>query len=163
MSQPKVITFQTKLDESYFWGIENVVKEDSDFGRFWGNFFDKGGYDPMEPYQTDPNCVNIWYNKSTGEKIYFQGKFVRENAVVPEGYTLKKFPASEYLVVTTEWMATYEETMEHIKREYVENAEVPKGYEKCTDKELGVYLMERWGANTGEGYRYEFWVPIKPV
>ena len=128
-----------------------MVNEDSDFGDFWGSFFDKGGYDPMEPYEIDPNSINVWYNRSANEKIYFQGKFVREDAIVPEGYTLRSFRGGEYLVVTTEWMATYEETMDHIKWEYFENTSAPDGYEKCTDKELGVYLMERWGGEHRRG------------
>lgn len=159
----KIIAFQVKLEDFCFMGIENKYNESSDFGNFWGNFFDKGGYDPIEPYETDPNCVNVWYNKSADEKIYFQGRFVRENAVIPDGYTFRKFSGSEYLVVTTDWMDTYEETMKHIKFEYFENTDAPAGYEKCTEQDMGVWLLERWGANTGEGYRYEFWVPLKRV
>lgn len=163
MSNAKVITFQTKLNEFYFLGIENIVKEDSDFGAIWGNFFDKGGYDKIEPYQKDPNCMNVWFNKASGEKIYFQGKIVSADAKVPEGYTLAKFPASEYLVVTTEWLATYEESMLHINHDYHKNAQIPEGYEKHNEIDSGVFMLERWGANTGEGYRYEFWLPIKRV
>ena len=159
----RVIAFKTRLDDFTFMGIENVVTENADFGDFWGNFFDKGGYDPMEPYETDPNSINVWYNRPDGVKIYFQGRMVREDAVVPEGYTMKKFSGSDYLVVTTEWMKTYEETMNHIHWEYFQNTAAPAGYEKCTETERGIYLLERWGANTGEGYRYEFWVPLKKI
>lgn len=159
----KVIAFQTRLEDFYFMGIENTVNENADFGGFWGNFFDKGGYGPMDLYATDPNNINMWYNRSADEKIYFQGKMVREDAVVPQGYTLKKFTGGDYLVVTTQWMATYEETMNHIHWEYFQNTAAPVGYEKCTEAELGIYLLERWGANTGEGYRYEFWVPLKRI
>lgn len=157
----KVIAFQTRLEDFYFMGIENKYDENTDFGDFWGNFFDKGGYDPIDPYAIDPNCINVWLNRSADEKIYYQGKMAREDAIVPEGYTMKKFPGGEYLVVTTEWMATYEETMKHIRFEYFESMDAPDGYVKCTEQELGVWLLERWGANTGEGYRYEFWVPLK--
>ncbi len=163
MDHPKVITFQTKLEEFYFLGIENVLNEDSDFGAFWSNFFDKGGYDKIDPYQLDPNCINVWYNKSPDETIYFQGKIVRADADVSEGYTLVKFPASEYLVVTTEWLASYDESMLHINHDYHKNAIIPEGYEKHNEIDTGVFLLERWGANTGNGYRYEFWLPIKRV
>lgn len=59
MSAPNIISFQTRLDEFYFLGIENLVTENANFGAFWDNFFDKGGYDVIDPYQTDPNCVNL--------------------------------------------------------------------------------------------------------
>ena len=163
MSNPKVISFQVHLDEFYFMGIENLVTENADFGAFWGNFFDKGGYEKIDPYQLDPNCINVWYNKPTGEKIYFQGKIVGESAAVPDEYTLKKFPASDYLVVTTEWLSSYEESMQHINHNYWKNAEIPAGYQKRSESGEGVYLIERWGAQTDEGYRYEFWLPIDKI
>lgn len=163
MGNVKVISFQTKLDEFYFLGIENVVKENSDFGAFWGNFFDKGGYDKIDRYAKDPHCINVWFNKESGEKIYFQGKIVGADAQAPEGYTLAKFPPSEYLVVTTEWLATNEETMQYIDRLYHENTPIPDGYVRHSENGIGVYMLERWGANTGDGYRYEFWLPIKQV
>lgn len=84
MSAPNIISFQTRLDEFYFLGIENLVTENANFGAFWDNFFDKGGYDVIDPYQTDPNCVNIWFNNICGEKIYYQGKFVNASAKIPD-------------------------------------------------------------------------------
>ena len=38
MSAPNIISFQTRLDEFYFLGIENLVTENANFGAFWGNF-----------------------------------------------------------------------------------------------------------------------------
>ena len=163
MSNPKIITFKTSLPAFTFMGIENIVKEDSDFGSFWGNFFGKGGYDPMKPYETDPNCVNVWYNKPNGEKIYYQGKLATSDAKAPDGYTVTDFPSVEFLVATTEWVETYEETMAHIGmlNTYLETAALPEGYVKCRDDETGIFSIERWGANTGEGYRYEVWAAIR--
>ncbi len=166
MSNPKLITWKTSLPAFTFMGIENIIKEDtkeSDFGSFWGNFFDKGGYDPMKPYETDPNCVNVWYNKPNGEKIYFQGKFVTPDAKAPDGYTVSEFPETEFLVATTEWVDTYEETMGHIGLlfDHVHSVDLPEGYVECGEDSEGIYTIERWGANTGEGYRYEVWLAIK--
>ena len=161
MNNPKVITFQIQHDEFYFLGIENIVTEDSDFKNIWDSFFAKGGYEKIDPYAKDPNCINVWYYKTPEQQIYYQGKIVSEVNEVPEGYTLTKFPASEYLVVTTEWLSSYEESMKHINHSYYENAQMPKGYTKCTQADNTIFLIERWGANTGDGYRYEFWLPIK--
>lgn len=164
MNNTKIISFQAHLDDSYFLGIENIVEENSDFGAFWGNFFDKGGYDKIEPYQTDPNCVNIWFYNDSG-KIYMQGKFVNVKQIdqVPQDYSLKKFPAGDYLVVTTNWLSSYEESMNHINPDYYKNAEIPEGYKKCSKTDCDIFLIERWGADTGNGYRYEFWLPIKKI
>jgi predicted transcriptional regulator YdeE len=163
MSKPKIITFKIHHDEFYFLGIENLVTENSDFGAFWGNFFDKGGYEKIDLYQKDPNCINVWYNKTPEEKIYYQGKIVNEVDKVPDGYTLAKFPASEYLVTTTEWLSSYDESMQHINHSYYKSAQMPEGYTKCGSTDNKIFLIERWGADTGDGYRYEFWVPIKKV
>lgn len=163
MNSVKVISFQAKLDAFCFLGIENTLKEDADFEAFWCNFFDKGGYSKIEPYQLDPNCINVWYHRSPDEIIYFQGKIVCADAPVPEGYSMVKFPASEYLVVTTEWLSSYDESMLHINPSYYENACIPNGYVKHHENDPGIFMLERWGANTGEGYRYEFWLPIEPI
>ena len=160
---PNIISFQTRLDEFYFLGIENLVTENANFGAFWDNFFDKGGYDVIDPYQTDPNCVNIWFNNICGEKIYYQGKFVNASAKIPDGYTLTKFPSSDYFVTTTEWLPSYEETMNHINHDYYKNAQTPAGYRTRNETDNGIFLIERWGEKTSEGYRYEFWVPIEKI
>ena len=163
MNTPKIISFQTQLDEFYFLGIENLVTENANFVAFWDNFFNKGGYDLIDPYQTDPNCVNIWFNNINAEKIYYQGKFVNSSAKIPDGYTLKKFPSSEYLVTTTEWLPSYEETMNHINPNYYKNAQTPAGYRTRNENDKGIFLIERWGEKTNKGYRYEFWVPIEKI
>jgi len=161
MDHPKVISFKIQHEDFYFLGVENPITENVNFGAFWGNFFDKGGYDKIDPYQKDPNCINIWLNKTPEGKIYYQGKIVNEVSEVPQGYTLTKFPASEYLVTTTEWLSSYDETMQHINHDYYKNAQIPEGYTKCNEADDGIFLIERWGEETKDGYRYEFWVPIK--
>ena len=163
MNKPQIITFKTHLEEFYFLGIKNLITEDVNFGWLWNKFFDRGGFDKIEPYQKDSNCMNIWFNKCSEEKNYFQGKIVHEMTKIPEGYTLEKFPAGEYLVVTTEWLPSYEDTMQHINHDYHENAQNPVGYKKRTENDDGITLIERWGEKTSEGYRYEFWVPLEKV
>lgn len=163
MNNPQIITFQTHHEEFYFLGIENLFTENADFGAFWNNFFSKGGFDKIAPYQKDPNCMNVWFHKTPEEAIYFQGKIVNEVAEIPQGYTLAKFPACEYLVVTTEWLPTYEDTMQHINHDYHKKAQIPSGYKRRKETDNGITLIERWGAKSDEGYRYEFWVPIEKI
>lgn len=162
MNQAKVISFRAFLPEFHFLGVENTLRADSDFGAFWSSFFGRGGYDPIAPYESDPSCLNVWYCSDSGKAFYCQGKAVHPGTPVPDGYTLMCFPACEYLVVTTEWLESYEASMQHINHNYWKNAVIPEGFEVHPDTEPGVFLMERWGANTGEGYRYEFWLPLRP-
>ncbi len=110
--------------------------------RFGVIFFNKGGYDVIAPYQTDPNCVNIWFNNISGEKIYYQGKFVNASAKIPDGYTLTKFPSSDYFVTTTEWLPSYEETMNHINHDYYKNAQTPAGYKTRNETDNGIFLID---------------------
>ena len=48
-----------------------------------------------------------------GGKIYFQSLMVIDVDKVPEGYTLRQFPASDFLVITYEWLPTNEEAIHH--------------------------------------------------
>lgn len=163
MSEKKVITFTEHVDEFYFLGIKNTVTENSDFGEFWNNFFERGGYDKICKWAKDPNCVNVWYNDETEGKIYFQGQYVDPNAEVSEGYSMMKFPAGDYLIATTEWLESYQESMKHINPNYYKNAQPPQGYRKRSETDDGIFLIERWGEKTVDGFRYEYWVPIEKI
>ena len=160
MSDVKIISFPARLDAFTFLGVKNRLTEQADFGAFWDGFFAKGGYDRIDPFAKDPSCVNVWL-RDGDESLYLQGKIVGDAAGVPEGYALERLPGGEYLVVTTEWLPTYEESMNHINHSYYENAPLPAGYRRHTDTDGGVFLIERWGAKTEQGYRYEFWLPIE--
>ena len=162
LSAPKIISFQVRLEAFDFLGMEHELREDSDFGAFWNSFFAKGGYGPIDPFSADPSCVNIWYCEG-GKARYFQGKRVRAGAEVHPGYTLKRFPACEYLVVTTEWLPGYEASMQHINHDYYRNIPIPNGFRRHPEEEDGMFLLERWGAETEHGYRYEFWLPIERI
>ena len=76
---------------------------------------------------------------------------------------MTKFPSSDYFVTTTEWLPSYEETMNHINHDYYKNAQTPAGYRTRNETDNGIFLIERWGEKTSEGYRYEFWVPIEKI
>ena len=76
---------------------------------------------------------------------------------------MTKFPSSDYFVTTTEWLPSYEETMNHINHDYYKNAQTPAGYMTRNETDNGIFLIERWGEKTSEGYRYEFWVPIEKI
>lgn len=164
MSEKAIITFQIHQEASVFLGNENIVTESSDFGQIWGHFFEMGGYEPILPYAVDTKPVNIWCINEQGERIYFQGLFVQNVDKVPEGYKLARFPAGDFLVVTTEWMETNDEAVGddgngRVNR-YAETVAMPEGYVR---NDGPVTAIEKENADTPDGSRYEVWVPIRKV
>ena len=164
MSAPATVTFQTHQDEFSFLGIENIVTDSANFGHFWDNFFKLGGYDKISLYAIDPKPINVWYTNSTGEKIYFQGLMVKDVGEVPEGYTLKNFPASDFIVVTHDWLPTYSEAQGYgidAGWKNIKTVEITDGYIRNDGEGSPLTVIERDNHDTPYGSRIEFWVPIK--
>ena len=166
-NKPEIIVFQIHHDAFAFLGNENILTDNSDFGQIWGNFFSMGGYDPIAPYATDPKPINVWYTNTAGRRIYFQGLFVKDVDKVPDGYTLKDFPASDFLVVTTEWMETNEEAVGENGNgqcnRYADTVQMPEGYMRYDGPGSPITRIEKENSNTPKGSRYEVRVPIKKI
>lgn len=167
MSKPAIVTIQIQQDKFSFLGNENIITESSDFGDIWGNFFKMGGYDPILPYATDAKPINLWYTNKSGQKIYFQGLFVENVMKAPDGYKLINFPASDFIVVTTEWMTTNDEAVgvngNGQCNEYAKNVQIPDGYIRYDEPGSPITLIEKENSDTPDGSRYEVWVPIMKV
>lgn len=166
-NKPAIQVFQIHQDAFTFLGNENILTETSDFGQIWGDFFNKGGYDPILPYAVDTKPINVWYTNSQGQKIYFQGLFVKDVEKVPDGYKLAEFPASDFLVVTTEWMETNEEAVGENGNgqcnRYADIVQIPEGYVRNDGEGSPITAIEKENADTPDGSRYEVWVPIKKI
>ena len=166
-SKPAIKVFQIHQEEFLFLGNENIITESSDFGQIWDDFFKKGGYDPILPYATDTKSINVWYTNSEGHNIYSQGLFVKNVDKVPDGYKLVDFPASDFLVVTTEWMTTNAEAVGENGNgqcnRYATTVEIPEGYVRNDGPDSPITAIEKENSDTPEGSRYEVWVPIKKI
>lgn len=164
---PAILVFQIHHDEFSFLGNENIITDSSDFGEIWDGFFKKGGYDPILPYATDPKPINVSYVDTEGKEFYIQGLFVENVTEIPEGYKLYSFPASDFLVVTTEWMETFEESIGENGNfrccRYAQTVPIPEGYIRYDAPGCPISLIEKENANTPDGSRYEVWVPIKKI
>ena len=163
-----LVSYQTHQNEFEFLGVQNKLSPTgkSDFGYFWDNFFKLGGYDNIEPYAVDPKDTNIWYVNKVGEKVYFQGKMVKNVDKVAEGYSLVRFPASDYLVLTHEWLPTFEKAQKYgigFGRKHIETVKIPHGYARYSDSEFPIIEIERDNTDTPEGSRIEHWLPIKKL
>jgi predicted transcriptional regulator YdeE len=167
-NKPSIKVFQIHQGGFSFLGNENIITESSDFGYIWNNFFDKGGYEPILPYATgDKQHINVWYNNDKGEKIYSQGLFVDNVKEIPAGYKLVNFPAYDFIVVTTEWMTTYEESVGENGNgqcnRYAKTVQIPDGYIRDDGPDSLITKIEKENADTPDGSRYEVWMPIKKI
>lgn len=164
---PEIRLFQIHQDGFTFLGKENVLTETPDFGQIWEDFFTLGGYDPIRPFAADPVVTNVWYTNEAGQRIYSQGFIAGEVTSAPAGYSATTFPASDFLVVTTDWMPTSEQAVGDDGNgrcnRFAETVEAPPGYVRNDGPNAPITAIERENADTPEGSRYEVWVPIKRV
>lgn len=85
---------------------------------------------------------------------------------VVAGYTLAKFPASVYLILTHEWLPTFDEAQQFglgFGGRFSESVEIPTGYVRYGVSEFPILEIERDQANTPDGSRIEYWLPIKKI
>ena len=166
-NQPAIITFQMQQEGFLFLGIENKIAgpiENTDMGVVWGNFFNVGGFEKTAPYAMKSYESMVVYHKNNSEHlVYFIGSIVTGISEVPEEYTLAKFPACEFLVVTHEWVSTKDEAIGQISplNNYQATVQIPSGYVRYDEPDSQFILVERENTDTESGSRYEFWVPIK--
>jgi len=165
MGDPALVTFQIHQDAFSFLGIENILTGNDDFGYFWDHFFKAGGYDVILPYALDDQKpINVWYTNGAGRKIYFQGMIVSGVDKVPEGYSLADFPATDFIVVTYEWVPAPDfQMMYEINGgwEHIKSVQIPEGYVRYDGPGSPITVIEKESTDTPNGSRYEFWVPVR--
>ena len=79
---------------------------------------------------------------------------------VPEGYTLRQFPASDFLVITYEWLPTNEDAIQHGIGAGWEHIKTILRYD---EPDSPITVIEKENADTPGGSRYEFWMPIRKI
>lgn len=171
MSKPEIVVFQLQRESFLFLGVENEIIgaiEEADFVSIWSTFFEVGGFDKIRPFQLENHPPMVIYHKNSGDNlVYFIGSIVGEMSEIPDGYTVHRFPACEFLVITTEWLPTEEDALGEDGLgqcgKYEKNVEIPSGYIRYDGAESQLMLIERENFNTKDGSRYEFWVPIKKI
>lgn len=139
--------------ESYrVLGMENKFNNDNrdpDCGARWGAFFDSGGHEKLKPFLTEKPLVGVFCQSEPGYYNYLIGGVVSGIESAPEGMFLCDFPATDYLVVTTQWQPSIDQAEKYIGPVvgYAHGSELrfPDGYEKYTDPVMFI-----------EGYNYEF-------
>jgi hypothetical protein len=160
--QPKIVMEHIHCEEFYFLGKEYPRNWYTIRGfDVWGDFDKSGGWGMVTKYRNNPsyNCtvVNHLINPAG---IYMAGTFVDKMNEVPEGFTLKKFPSYEYIVVTHEWMPNWNLG---IVEEAVKSVQIPDGYIKFDNDGSQIRLIEVENNDPEKGSRWENWIPIKKV
>ncbi len=160
-----IITELIQKEAFQFLGNENLLTVTSDFGKIWSDFFDKGGYNPILPYAENTDPVNVWFYTDGGNVIYMQGLFVKNVTEIPDGYSIRKFPSSEYLMVTTEWLDEHGSSVGYEGNgrcnEYANTVKAPDGYERYDQGDVPIFRIEVEVGPIDGKYRYEVWVPVR--
>ncbi|MCL2547364.1 MAG: GyrI-like domain-containing protein [Oscillospiraceae bacterium] len=133
-----------------------------DFGYIWGNFFETGGYEKILPHQKnkDEHCVDtlVFYTKSPDCKTVYIGHIVDGITDMPEGHVLEKFPASEFVVVSSNWQPTEGESHD-VANAGKDNLKIPDGY--MEDRASPYVQVEKIYHCPEKGHKLERWYPIK--
>lgn len=162
---PAIILYQTHMKAFHFFGVEQVVTPNTDFGMVWDNYFkiaEKAGFAPYSHI--------IWYYKNN-EQIYFVGNIVDHVGELPKGYSTAKFPACEYMVVTHEWLPEGADLYTNgimLTQNYCgigqthfprKGMQLPDGYMRFDNPSSPITQIEIEN-KTEDGVRFERWIPI---
>ena len=162
-NKPKIFTFKARRDAFLFLGFEQVVTRTTNFGTVWDNYFKAAEKAGIEHYEQI-----IWYCKN-GEQVYSVGKIVESTDEIPDGFSLAKFPACEYMVVTHEWLTDVHDgiplTQNYIgigqTHDYKENIPMFDGYVRYDDSHSPITQIEIENNVSKDKARFERWMPIK--
>jgi predicted transcriptional regulator YdeE len=162
--QPKIVIEHISLEEFLWLGKEYPRNWHKIKGMdVWKDFNDSGRWTMVKKYRKNPayNC-QVVNHMLQPDGAYMPGTFVEnltENLTeIPEGFVLRKFPATEFLVVTHEWQKDW--NMLAVE-EAVKSLNMPEGYEKCDDADCQIRYIEIEHKNSEKGVRWENWIPIK--
>jgi len=158
--KPMIFVYQTHKDEFYYLGKE-YPRNWHEYMNAWDDFDNSGGWKMVEKYRNNLSyqctVVNHLINPAG---IYMAGTFVDEMTDIPEGFTLIKFPAYEYLVVTHEWLSEWDM---FIVEEAVKKVQIPDGYVKYDAGDSQIRLIEVENNDPEMGSRWENWIPIRKI
>ncbi len=163
---PAIEIYQAHREPYQVLGFENKYdngNRNPDCGARWGVFFQSGGHDKIKPYMTERPLLGVFCQSDPGYYNYLIGGVVSGVKEAPEGMFLANFPATDYTVVTNEWMPSIDEAESQIGRivGYAHGNELqqPEGFEKYTDP---IMFIESYNYDfTNNRFRFEVWLGIR--
>ena len=162
INKPKIVTEQISYGEFLWLGKEYPRNWYQIPGMdVWKDFDKSGGWDMVKRYRSNPSYKCAVVNHLIEpDGIYMPGTFVENITNAPEGFTLRKFPACEYIVVTHEWKPDWDM---FLVEEAVKTIQIPDGYIKYDNGDSQIRLIEVEHIDPEKGSRWENWIPIKRV
>lgn len=144
-NQPNFEVFTTKLNDYTILGYSFKEIDHGKMGEYYGKYeHDQSLRDFAAKHSIPENrLVGIVYNESD----FFVGAIVEGITAAPEGAEIMKFPASEFLVTTHDFLKTEDDLMnsgyigQTVGYAHSENVRIPEGYVRYG--EFNAY-MERW-------------------
>ena len=160
---PAIEIYRARRESYKVLGMENKISNDDrnpNCGECWGKYFDSGTHEKVVPFMAETPLLGVFCQSDPGYYNYLIGAVVSGVDEAPEGMFLAEFPATDYLVVTHEWVKSEDEANAQIGR-LVGHAHgpdvMPDGYEKYT---VPVMFIESYN-NSPEKSRFEVWLPIR--
>ena len=166
MNHPANNVFQAKHDAFLFLGkyYADKVEDHLDFGKTFGDFFETGGYEQINPHEKNKTecCMDTLLHGKDGEcTTVYIGKIVDGIAEAPEGHVLEKFPSGEFLVVTSEWKSTEQEAQDALDTNESMKIEQFQSGTVVDNESYPCRCIEKMFECPEKGYRWERWYPIK--
>lgn len=163
---PAIITFQHHWDAYSILGVEDKKCDplkDPQGGACWDKFFRAQADENFAPLLKDRPLFGVFCVSEPGHWSFLVGATVENIEEAPEGLCLRAFPASEYLIVTHEWVSTTKESDTQINRvvDYAHGSDcmLPEGYERYSDPMLFTECFN-WNFDDKQ-FRFEVWLPIR--
>ena len=166
MSETKIEILQTNRTELYVLGIENKKSSlitNPNCGACWDEFFQLNAPEKIKQFQTENPLLGVFCQSEPGYYNYLIGGIVAGVEKVPDGMYLAKFPASDYIVITHEWVSSRGETDKEVGRlvgyAHSDECKIPDGFERY---DTGIIFVECYNYDfDANQFRFEVWLPIK--
>ena len=161
--EPKIVVEHIKKEGFYYLGREYTEEWFKNAGKdVWDDFgLNNNGWSVVTKNRNNPNYnCTIVNHYDGGGKVYMPGTFVDEGTEVPDGFTLKKFPPCEYLLVTHEWLGNW---FFYEVEAAAKTVQIPEGYVRLEQSDGLVRLIEVENNDPAKGSRWENWIPIRKI
>ena len=128
----------------------------------WDEFFQIKASEKIEPFRKEPGFIGVFCSSEPGYWNYLIGAVVKNCPQAPDGMYLREFPASEYMIITHEPVATSDESLAQVGRlvGYAHSGGwvCPEGYERYYSP---IMFIESYPPEENGDHRFEVWIPIR--
>lgn len=164
---PAIEIYQAHREPYQVLGIENKTPNGTvgNWGACWSKFFSSGGNEKIKPFLIEKPLLGLFCQSEPGFYNYLIGGVVSGVKDIPEGMFLEEFPATDYIVVTNEWMPSIDKAEKEIGRivgyAHGKELQLPDGYVKFNGPPSKIMFIESYNYDFANNrFRFEVWLPI---